>query len=284
MDQNKCGFLLLATGSKIEKILKVADYQEARIKAQDKKLWKYRVVFLAFDESIKIPKVGEYLPNCGYSSFGVVIIRNQIKAERKYTKPDLNFNQEKDDAQNLALLENYFKNLSLEKINKISEVVESQNLQQDPEVFYRCLYHSFKMYRLRESSIVLVRSLLELVGVEPKANYYEMLDQLSDNKFSQILIRLVKSSIESPWHQERNDLDCWVEDSQKLFSANIILYQSVKFILEFSKELLNKEGIFYSTRGVLSWNQAGAMEVWDVLVGARYNRSYVQKFKDRNLT
>jgi hypothetical protein len=268
-------FLILSLGKRIDKILEIKDYHAALKKAQSKRLWKYRVFFLEKDEGL-LCEIGDYLPNLDYTS-RLILIRNSKTKEVDFSS--LPFKKQ-DDSKLLNLLINYSRNLSKEKIETLKSRLNGLNLINDNEVFYRCIYHSFKMYRLRESSVELAKILLETVGVTPNNNNYQMIDQLVDSEFSDILIFLLESSINSGWSRDRNFLPNWVEDAQKIFSANVILFKSAQFLLEFSEELLEKKGVFFDETRILTWTQAGAMETWDVLGGVRTNQKYILDFKE----
>lgn len=268
-------YLILAKGNKIKKVFLVKNFEDALIKAQDQKLRSFLAIFFNCRSPDLVPLVGNYVPNIGNSE-SAVVIRPPKQKDLPYSKNSVD---KDDDNKKFNLLNQYYIGLDLTKLDLIKSEIEKNNPDLDDELYYRCLYHSFKMYYVRDSSIELAKLLLRLIGVNPKENYYEIVDQLKDNQFSDILIKMLERSIASSWSRDRNHVDRWVEDAQVLFSINILLYKSAKFLLDFSYDIVNKKGILFDETRSLSWMQAGSMEVWEPLAGIRYGNEFAKRFK-----
>jgi hypothetical protein len=97
--------------------------------------------------------------------------------------------------------------------------------------------------------------------------------------FSPVLIGLIKSCLSVIWYMDRNDESAWIQDAQKLFSANFLAYHGLLFLIEFSEDILNKKGILFDDARILSSMQAAAMEIWNPLIGIRYSSDYMKEFR-----
>jgi hypothetical protein len=150
---------------------------------------------------------------------------------------------------------------------------EVANLSKDDEVMYRCFYNSFKMYRCREYVIELAQMLISLAEQRPftAQTNEELINKFESLHFDQVLTKMLKEIIGCQFALTRNDPQAWHLDSKTLFSAYTLFKGAVDYMVRFCERIANQSAFFQEqSHRALTWDEAGAMEVW---LGVSFLRS-----------
>jgi hypothetical protein len=161
-----------------------------------------------------------------------------------------------------TLRESFFTNINQKRINKAKMLLKE--LSKDKDVYYRIMHHSYKMYWLKEYSIQLLNEIISLCDQkEFKAqNNYELIEKLLSMGFSQILLNIVISILNTNFTSRRNKVDLWANDAIVLAGTFSILKEYLLFIIQFSQDLLNNVNILQTDRNTLLPHEAGFMDIW----------------------
>ena len=208
-------------------------------------------------------KVGDPLPT---NNRGFYVIKRKgddffyLTQEKRSRSPEIT------DEVLKSSFTRFIQNLSQDRIDDAKKVLKAT--RKDAELEYRAVYHSFKMYLAKESTITLARAMLVLLGDNPISEDiagYDLLDQLRNNHVNSLLIRLFSDTIETFFYPDRNKASAWTEDIQRLYGAYHLFQRALEFIILVSEDLLNEKGIFFPKGRFLDWHEAGAMCIWEPL-------------------
>lgn len=222
-------------------------------------------------------RVGDFAPNSSVYGDNTSQLRreNEVHLPRSRNKYDEDFDNR------LELCFQFLRNVKgrPELITNIQARLDSDTQNRnDDEAVYRCLYNSFKMYRIRDNILIYARLSYELVGGTPSMNDLEFITQLQKHKFSKVYTQLVKDAVKCDFTLDRNEHSKWSADAQVLFSALFITQKALTFLLRFAERINNNTLFLESTRS-LDWDEAGAMETWDALAILRSNKKAQEAFR-----
>jgi hypothetical protein len=258
-------YFLLASGRTIEKILHpktVKEFKAYDFGSSKKDTYNQYAVYQwsSKDHHEKCPvKVGDMVPASALESNLLLVKRKGPLKERVYQKTSL-----VDDQTLKNQFKFYMDELTQEKIDQAKELLK--DLNDDDELAYRALYHSFKMYRARGYVISMARELLNFIGHPmEKEHPYLVLDQMKLLGFDYKLVAALEKTIETQFELHRNEPDAWMEDLTILLSSFYIFNKSLGFFIRFSEDLLNQRGLFFKENSYLDWFEAGSMEIWEPL-------------------
>jgi hypothetical protein len=169
----------------------------------------------------------------------------------------------KVEAHRRQLFNQFASNFNPELVKNIKTNLEA--IVQDDEVTYRCFYNSFKMYRCRGYVIQLAQDLISLATqseFEATTNE-ELLSKFEALQFDQVLTKLLAEILGCEFSLTRNDPQGWYSDSKTLFSAYTLFTKAVDYLVRFCERIANQTSFFQEqSHRCLTWDEAGAMEVW----------------------
>jgi hypothetical protein len=257
--------ILLASGRTIEKILQPQSVEELKSyklgSSEESTYDDYSIYqWTPQDATQTCPlKIGDMVPASMRDSSLILIKRKGPIKKRDYVRsPRVEESVLKDRFQN------YLDQLSQDKINQAQKTLTECNA--DEELVYRSLYHSFKMYRARDSVIQMAREFLNLIGQPmPTEHPYLVLDKMKEQGFDYKLVSALEKTIETQFELYRNEQDEWMEDLVTLLSSFHLFSKSLDYFVRFSDDLYNLRGFFFQEGSFLDWFEAGSMETWEPL-------------------
>lgn len=150
---------------------------------------------------------------------------------------------------------------------------ELKSLSQDDEVMYRCFYNSFKMYRCRGYVIELAQHLISLAEQKEftATTNEELLTKFESLEFDLVLTKTLREVVGCQFSMNRNDAQAWYEDSKTLFSTYTLFKGALDYLVRFCNRIATNTAFFQDrSHRCLTWDEAGAMEVW---MGVSFLRS-----------
>ena len=254
-------FFLLTQGRSVERIDEFESFEDYKTNSKyfEKEYDNYKIFVYDAGSGNTCPyKIGDYVP--ANNDYACLMLKNKGSAIKR-TKYEPLVNK---DAELEAQFKYYVESLTQDKINQAKTTLIAH--QQNEELAYRAIYHSFKMYKAKLFTIDFAIEMLNLMGFEASQNDhpYEILDKFKKANFDFKLIALFEDVIEVFFYLERNDLNYWKVDMQIMFSAYHLFEKHLEFLVKISQDILDQKGILFSGT-TLNWHEAGAMTAWEPL-------------------
>lgn len=167
------------------------------------------------------------------------------------------------EEQRKKLFNQFASNFDSQLVAKVKEGLDS--LSKDDEVIYRCFYNSFKMYRCRGYVIELAQHLISLAEQKEftATTNEELINKFDSLQFDQVLTKMLKEVLGCEFSLTRNDPQGWYSDSKTLFSAYTLFKGAVDYLVRFCERIAKNTSFFQEqSHRALTWDEAGAMEVW----------------------
>lgn len=229
------------------------------------KYQKYKI-YENFDTN-KLFAVGEMLDSENSRFLRVTKVR-----PAKFKKPKRpNFRSfDKNKLEDSEKTKKVLSSISSKKVARAQKVLKA--VSSDDEVAYRCFYNSFKMYRVRDEVFSMAQSLIELCGgteATEKIVYGSVVEEFNKMKFDQVLTACLQCVNDVEFNLDRNEASNWIRDSKELFAARVLFQNALSYQIRFTKRVLSGN-IFLLEERSLSWDEAGAMEVYPALRTLRY--------------
>jgi hypothetical protein len=206
-------------------------------------------------------KIGDLIKVAG-DDRGLALRKQYIPVRRR------EYSSMAEDAFLKLELTRFLSQLKPESIQKAKQLLSE--IYNPDESVYRVFYHSFKMYRYRRLTQEAVLAMLELVGRPLDSSAFNDPDivhsHLANCGFSWLLCDLVRDIISTEFTLDRNDKKAWKKDAVVLGSSFYFVTRGFDFIIRFCERILSG-ALWSQTEGnrFLSWDEAGAMEVYDVM-------------------
>lgn len=209
-------------------------------------------------------KKGDVIKIAGNRPGAEIILRKDFTKKKKRL-PHPNRKEEVVASELLRFLET----VSMDQVLKLESVLHHIKANNEPA--YRAFYNSFKMYTHHQADIKdLIDGLFELIGRPLTLEIWNDPDLLREKiievGFSSLLADSVYEAMKIEFTLDCNERARWNEDAIKIGAATYYTVKAMEMILAFCRSLFEGKLFFQNEgRNILTWEEAGAMEAYEVL-------------------